>query len=215
VEPLTTNRTGVAGSPFPKTIRQEEAIMTFRKETVLFSALAMLLPVSSVSAFQAPGSAGTQSSQNQPVSGLVQVVRQVTAKYQDVSLAIRDGYLADTNGCVSSQDEGAMGVHYINGSLIGGAVDAFHPQGLVYEPVGNGKLRLVAVEYITIAQLWDGTHADGSSAKVMGQVFDYTEAPNRFRLPAVYTLHVWAWKYNPAGTFSMWNPNVSCTSYTE
>ena len=58
-------------------------------------------------------------------------------------------------------------------------------------------------------------HADGQSAKLMGQVFDYMEAPNRFRLPAVYNLHVWAWKYNPSGMFSMWNPNVSCSNYTE
>jgi hypothetical protein len=81
--------------------------------------------------------------------------------------------------------------------------------------VGNGQLRLVAVEYIAIAQLWDASHPDGSSAKLMGQEFDYMEAPNRFRLPAVYNLHVWAWKNNPSGMFSMWNPDVSCTSYTE
>ncbi len=189
--------------------------MTIRIKVAFFSAMAMLLPVATPAAAQMSGPVNAQNFLSQPATGLVQAVRQATAKYQNVSLALKDGYQADTNGCVSSPDEGVMGVHYINGSLIGGAVDAYHPQGLVYEPVGNGQLQLVAVEYITVAQLWDGSHPNGQSAKLMGQVFDYMEAPNRFRLPAVYTLHVWAWKYNPLGTFSMWNPNVSCTSYTE
>lgn len=189
--------------------------MTFRTEVAFFSALAMLLPLSTVAAAQMSGPDNAQNFMNQPATGLVQAVRLATAKYQNVAAAERDGYQADTNGCVSSPDEGAMGVHYINGALIGGTVDAYHPQGLVYEPVGNGQLRLVAVEYITIAQLWDGSHPDGSSAKLMGQEFDYMDAPNRFRLPAVYNLHVWAWKENPKGVFSMWNPRVSCAGYTE
>ncbi|OOG56200.1 hypothetical protein [Rhodanobacter sp. C03] len=190
--------------------------MTIRSEVVFFSALAMLLPLSAPSAAQMAGPDNAQNFLNQQATGLVQAVRLATAKYQNVSQAIKDGYQADANGCVSSPDEGAMGVHYINGSLIGGGpLDAAHPQGLVYEPLGNGRLGLVAVEYITIAQLWDGSHTDGSPAKLIGQEFDYMEAPNRFRLPAVYNLHVWAWKYNPMGVFSMWNPNVSCDSYTE
>ena len=191
--------------------------MTFRKDVVFFSALALLLPLSAPAAAQMSMPDNAQNFLTQPATGLVQTVRLAATKYQNVAQAVRDGYQADANGCVSSPDEGAMGVHYINGGLIGGAVDANHPQGLVYEPVGNGQLQLVAVEYITIAQAWDGSHpAPGNApAKLMGQVFDYMEAPNRFRLPAVYTLHVWAWKYNPMGVFSMWNPNVSCTSYTE
>jgi hypothetical protein len=214
-ERQTTSQMGVAVSPFPKTIQRERTIMTFRTEVVFFSALAILLPLSTPSAAQMSGPGTSSNFPTQPASGLVQAVRLATAKYQNVSQAVRDGYLADANGCVSSPDEGAMGVHYINGSLIGGAVDAAHPQGLVYEPLGNGRLGLVAVEYITIAQAWDGSHQDGSPAKLMGQEFDYMEAPNRFRLPAVYNLHVWAWKSNPMGVFSMWNPNVSCANYTE
>jgi protein-S-isoprenylcysteine O-methyltransferase Ste14 len=36
---------------------------------------------------------------------------------------------------------------------------------------------------------------------------------NRFGLPAFYTLHVWAWKENPNGTFVNWHPNVSCDGF--
>ena len=47
----------------------------------------------------------------------------------------------------------------------------------------------------------------------MGQLFHYFEAPNRFGLPAFYTLHVWAWKDNPNGAFVNWHPDVSCQSF--
>jgi len=39
------------------------------------------------------------------------------------------------------------------------------------------------------------------------------EAPNRFGLPAFYTLHVWAWKENPTGMFVNWHSNVSCDAF--
>jgi hypothetical protein len=48
----------------------------------------------------------------------------------------------------------------------------------------------------------------------MGQLFHLFDAPNRFGLPAFYTLHVWAWKDNPNGAFVNWHPNVSCESFT-
>jgi len=43
----------------------------------------------------------------------------------------------------------------------------------------------------------------------MGQLFHLFESPNRFGLPAFYTLHVWAWKENPSGTFVNWHAKVS------
>ena len=47
----------------------------------------------------------------------------------------------------------------------------------------------------------------------MGQLLHLFESPNRFGLPAFYTLHVWAWKHNPNGTFVNWHPNVSCDAF--
>ena len=47
----------------------------------------------------------------------------------------------------------------------------------------------------------------------MGQLFHFFESPNRFGLPPFYTLHVWAWKDNPNGTFTNWNPDVSCDAF--
>jgi len=50
--------------------------------------------------------------------------------------------------------------------------------------------------------------------ELMGQLFHYFETPNRFGLPAFYTLHVWAWKDNPNGAFVNWHPNVSCKHFS-
>lgn len=89
-------------------------------------------------------------------------MREATAKYRDVTKAVADGYIP-VFGCVSSPEDGAMGAHYLNPSLLNdGAEDATHPELLVYEPLKNGRLQLVAVEYFTIADNWDAAHPDGS-----------------------------------------------------
>jgi hypothetical protein len=142
---------------------------------------------------------------------LVDKVRQATAHYQDVSVAIADGY--EGGACVSGPNEGAMGIHFVKGSLLfDGALDATTPEALIYEPLPNGKLRLVGVEYITIAEVWDA--ANGPGAALEGHLLHYSGSPNRYGIPAFYQIHVWAWKHNPNGTFSDWNPNVSCDYFT-
>jgi hypothetical protein len=47
----------------------------------------------------------------------------------------------------------------------------------------------------------------------MGQLLHLFESPNRFGLPNFYTLHVWAWKQNPTGTFANWHAKVSCDAF--
>ena len=53
----------------------------------------------------------------------------------------------------------------------------------------------------------------GSPPQLMGQLFHLFESPNRFGLPAFYTLHVWAWKENPTGTFVNWHQGISCDGF--
>jgi len=48
----------------------------------------------------------------------------------------------------------------------------------------------------------------------MEQLFHLFEAPNRYGLPAFCTLHVWAWKDNPNGTFTNWHSKVSCDGFS-
>jgi hypothetical protein len=62
-----------------------------------------------------------------------------------------------------------------------------------------------------LAADWDAKHQ--GPPELMGQLFHFFESPNRFGLPPFYTLHVWAWKDNPNGTFTNWNPAVSCDAF--
>lgn len=145
-----------------------------------------------------------------PVPTLPDMVRQATAQFKDVTKAQKADY-ALLHGCVSGPQEGAMGIHFANGTLVGdGELDAMHPEALLYEPK-DGKMQLVGVEYIVIADDWNAKHQ--TPPVLMGQLLNYSGAPNRFGIPAFYELHVWAWKTNPDGVFSDWNPRVSCEDY--
>src|SRR5512132_3910518 len=65
-----------------------------------------------------------------------------TARYHDLQSALDDGYTAlpaiqstssvvATNGCAASRTgAGAMGVHYLKGSLLDGVIDAQTPEVL-------------------------------------------------------------------------------------
>jgi hypothetical protein len=138
---------------------------------------------------------------------LVRIVRDATQQYADVNSARAAGY-GPFLGCVSGPDHGAMGIHYVNGALVGdGEIDATRPEALIYEPA-NGGLQLVGVEYIVDAATWTAHH--DSPPVLEGQTFQLVTSPNRYGLPAFYELHVWAWRENPNGAFVDWNSQVSC-----
>ena len=113
--------------------------------------------------------------------------------------------------CIAMPGMGGMGVHWVNGQFVGDpAIHVLQPEAMVYAPAKDGTLRLAAVEYIVVKSAWDAHHARPPA--LFGHRFNLTTAPNRYGLPDFYSLHVWAWKYNPAGTFAMWNPRVHCPS---
>ena len=78
---------------------------------------------------------------------LVEQVRAANDRFKDVAVAVSEGYAPIP--CASGVDGGAMGVHYVNASLIGEIVDLKAPQAIMYEPTADGKMELIAVEYIT------------------------------------------------------------------
>ena len=142
---------------------------------------------------------------------LVSVVRQATERFKDAAVAESEGYYLQF-GCVSGPDSGAMGLHYVNAPLVmDGELDPTHPEIVIYEPLPNGRVRLVGADFLVLADAWDAKNS--GPPQLMGQLFHLFEAPNRFGLPAFYTLHVWAWKDSPTGTFVNWNPNVSCNAF--
>jgi hypothetical protein len=143
---------------------------------------------------------------------LLKIVRDSTARFQDVAAAEAEGYALQF-GCVSGPDSGAMGLHFVNGALVNsGIIDATHPQIVIYEPTASGRLRLIGADFLVLADSWNAKHS--GPPELMGQLFHLFDAPNRFGLPAFYTLHVWAWKDNPNGAFVNWHPNVKCEAFS-
>jgi hypothetical protein len=142
-------------------------------------------------------------------------VRQATARFHDVDAAVAAGYeLGYVNGygvriimgCVAHPTAGAMGYHYFNKRLIDdNVVDVLTPEGLVYSPGPDGRLQLVAVEYVV-----PGVFSNPPGVSVAPTVFGREMV---ILVPQVgfYTLHAWIWSNNPAGLFAHWSPRVSCT----
>jgi hypothetical protein len=138
---------------------------------------------------------------------LVQIVREVTEPFKNPGAATDAGY-GPAFGCVSGPQEGAMGVHYVNGGLVmDGEIDARTPEALLYE-FSKGRAHLLGVEYIVVAEEWFKHHSEPPMLE--GQAFQLVSAPNRFNLPTFFELHVWAWRDNPHGAFVDWNTEVSC-----
>jgi hypothetical protein len=138
--------------------------------------------------------------------------RNATARYHNLSAAKADGYgiFRDAQGiaCIASS-QGGMGVHYVRGDLVGDTtLDPEHPEALVYAPNAGGNMRLAALEYIVFQAPWDASHSDPPS--LFGQTFNLTPAPNRFGIPAFYSLHAWVWEPNSDGMLQPWNPRVHC-----
>jgi hypothetical protein len=155
---------------------------------------------------------GNQSRRND----LVKIVKQVTGKYQYVGNAEADGFQL-LFGCVSDEDSGAMGLHYVKlerymsaPNVFDAEIKAEEPEILLYEPTPWGP-RLTGADYLVDAATWNKTHSQ--APELNGQIFHFFDAPNRFGLPAFYTLHVWAWKDSPTGTFVNWHKEVRCDAH--
>ena len=130
---------------------------------------------------------------------LADKVRAANDRFKDVAVAVAEGYAPIP--CASGLQGGAMGVHYVNGALLkDGIVDIAKPEAVMYEPTADGKMDLVAVEYIAFK----------GPAALDGHLFNFVTEPNRYGLDKFYELHVWAWRPNPTGAFADNNPNVSC-----
>jgi hypothetical protein len=182
----------------------------------MMSVLTLALPFIAAAAEQPPsqtaaGAAPNASQTTQVSSPLVDKVRKATEQFRDINVATAAGF-AQATPCVSGPDFGAMGVHFVLSSRItNGTLNADEPEALIYEPLSNGSLRLVGVEFIVLASVWTAQHPGGSPPALDGQLLNYIEAPNRYGLPAFYELHVWAWEHNPVGSFADWNTQVTCT----
>ncbi len=143
--------------------------------------------------------AATAFAQDSAGNPLADHVRAANDRFADVAVAVAEGY--GPIPCASGFQGGAMGIHYVNGAYLGDKLtDIAKPEAVMYEPMADGSMQLIAVEYIAF---------EGPAA-LEGHLFNFNSAPNRYGLDPFYELHVWAWKDNPTGVFADMNPDVSC-----
>lgn len=179
--------------------------------------------------------AGCTSSSAEAGEPTLDDVKAATEKYQDVNVALADGYIADPSGmCITAAmegrpaEDGAMGIHYIRPDLLGlemvpGArvdgtstyTDFRQPAALLYEPEADGSLQLVGVENLVFQKAWEAAgHTEPPTFQ--GAAFNHmmddpaTEIDEAHNFEPHYDLHVWIYRENPNGTFTPFNPAVTC-----
>jgi len=141
-----------------------------------------------------------------PVNQDLARLRQVTAGFQDFNTAYHAGWNTQITPCMTDPaGAGGMGFHYGNVGLINGTATVENPQLLLYEPGKNGRLRLVAVEYIIP---YTFVPRSATPPRLFDQDFQQVDA---FQL---WGLHAWVWRDNPSGIFAPWNPQVNCLNAT-
>ena len=150
-------------------------------------------------------------------------VKVTNARYHSVTQASKAGYSMAGEPCVSAPP-GTMGIHAVNFALAGDLdIDAARPEILLYLPTDDGDLELIGVEYFAAALANSAAGpipwfaADPPAAgwfnpapSVLGQTFDGPMPGHNPNMPWHYDLHAWLYADNPAGTFAMFNPTLSC-----
>ena len=160
-------------------------------------------------------------------------MRQAVARYQDINVAMAEGFITPDNHCVSAAGEGlpaelgAMGIHYIQPELlmitateprvdgVGTHADWARPAILIYEPQADGSLTLVAVENLVFEKAWQ--EAGNTEAPVLnGRSWDHmaddpnTPGDEAHGFAPHMDQHVWLFRENPTGVLMPFNPNVTC-----
>lgn len=128
-------------------------------------------------------------------------LRAAVAQFQNIETARQATYSQITGCMVDPGGLGGMGFHFAKADAFDGVVDPVAPKALLYEPESNGRLRLVAVEFIVP---YDIAPREGPAPRVFDQDFVHNDD---FK---IWMLHAWIFKDNPAGMFATWNPNVNC-----
>lgn len=127
-------------------------------------------------------------------------LRKRLAPFHRFQAAVDAGWSTQLTGCLTDPQLGGMGFHYAKAEILDGVARVKEPEALLYEPQPDGKLRLVAVEYIIPFGAWTRSHPP----QLLGQNFKRNE------VFGVWALHIWLFRHNPSGRFADWNPHVHC-----
>jgi hypothetical protein len=123
----------------------------------------------------------------------LQQARAATARYRDISNAIKDQYV-DIKVVTEN-----MGYHYMKVSEVDETFDLRKPEILIYNKNQQGKFELVAIEYAIPLTLSE------SAPEGFSGTDDVWDENHGFGL---WLLHVWVWSYNPDGVFNPTNPLI-------
>lgn len=159
-------------------------------------------------------------------------LRRAVDRFRDVNVALAEGYVQDAH-CVSAEmmgyppGDGAMGIHLFHPGLLGITrleprvdgtgthTDFTRPAILLYEPQADGSMELVGIENLVFRDAW---HGAGHTAppSFHGKVYDLmvndpeTDVDEAHEFEPHYDLHIWLFRENPRGTFTGFNPAVTC-----
>jgi hypothetical protein len=175
-----------------------------RRRLAIAAALSVVAAVPAVA-----GAAGASAAGSGPTGRAgddLAVVRQATAKYHDVAVALADGYVPVSPCTVGPT--GVMGFHYLNPTLAAAPIDLRTPAELLYVP-GDDGLELAGVEYFK-ADADQDLSTDDDRPTLLGQTFDGPMPGHGPGMPIHFDLHVWIWQYNPDGMFAGFNPRLGC-----
>ena len=166
-------------------------------------------------------------------------VRAATERFQDVNVALAEGYQRDPMDICETAEKlgapaelGAMGIHFANLELLGVSgppnprvdgnglhTDFLKPSVLIYEPQSDGSLELVAVENLVFAKAWKEAGNDAPPT-FHGVTYDtMTDDPatpidEAHMFEPHHDRHVWLYRENPNGVFAQYNPAVTCEHHT-
>jgi hypothetical protein len=168
-----------------------------------------------------------------PAEPSLAAVRAATERFRDVNVALAEGYVAAAD-CETATHMGrpaalgAMGVHYFRldllgitsppGSRVDGTsthTDFLRPAILIYEPQRDGSMQLVAVENLVFEAAWRATGRD-LPPTFHGRTYDHmvddpaTTVDEAHHFAPHFDQHLWLYRANPAGTYTPFNPRVSC-----
>ena len=138
-------------------------------------------------------------------------LRQATATYHDINVALGEGFVLGINGgvklCVAHATLGAMGYHYSRQDRFDDVtINELEPEVLVYHIAEDGSLTLGAVEWVVPKVAWEAAHGVGAPPPVVyGTALTVINPVLNW-----YVAHAWIWKPNPSGILMDWNPNVTC-----
>ena len=153
--------------------------------------------------------------------GQLDTVRQATEKYQDVEVALLDGYHA------SLEEFPNMGAHFVSPlRILDGKFNPAEPEFLLYVRDEVEEWALVGTGFLLPTQLVGEDHPDaftgpldnwhvhyslclgGSANSRSATTLECREQGGTWLPSFGWMIHSYVWVDNPLGVFGMWNPNI-------